>query len=226
LILHNYCNTLIAAWPVFESLIACLLAAAESGREAYSGQFVWIDEIRRLPSWPEGGMVYWVNFRDQNKEINGWPNSLAHTCTIAWHFLDSIIENWSLVRYANGSPERSKEGIAAYYLLLDFLAFVSKAKEVAWDNDPHSSPIKVPQLFFAWPQDTVHQGYQCFLRQMPLLRRVLKANNVDDSNFEIRWKLWHSEIQLWLTNVLPGRFPAPVPNNALPTDLSRDDLVL
>jgi hypothetical protein len=115
---------------------------------------------------------------------------------------------------------------AAYYLLLDFLAFVSKAKEVAWDNDPHSSPIKVPQLFFVWPQDTVNRGYQCFLRQMPLLRRVLKANKVDDSNFEIRWKLWHSEIQLWLTNVLPSRFPAPVPNNALPTDLRRDDLVL
>jgi hypothetical protein len=34
----------------FESLTACLLAAAESGREAYSGQFGWIDEIRRLSS--------------------------------------------------------------------------------------------------------------------------------------------------------------------------------
>jgi hypothetical protein len=24
----------------------------------------WIDEIRQLPSWPESGLVYWVNFRD------------------------------------------------------------------------------------------------------------------------------------------------------------------
>lgn len=241
-------------------MISCLLAAAESGREAYSGQLGWIDEIRRLPSWPKSGSVYWVNFRDtvlfvaqalvggklleigdgetayklattkihdrydlkslaiyQNTEINGWPNSLAHTCTIAWDFLDSIIENWSVVRYANGSLERSKEGIAAYYLLLDFLAFVS---------NPHSSPIKVPQLFFVWPQEIVNRGYQCFLRQMQLLRRILKANNVDDSNFDIRWKLWHSEAQRWLANVLPSRFPAHLPNNALPTDLRRDDLVL
>jgi hypothetical protein len=33
-----------------ESLISCLLAAAESGKEAYSGQLGWINEIRRLPS--------------------------------------------------------------------------------------------------------------------------------------------------------------------------------
>ena len=109
---------------------------------------------------------------------------------------------------------------------MDFLAFVSKAKDGAWNIDPLSGPITVPQLFFVWPQDIVSRGYQCFLRQMPLLRRVLKANNIDDSNFDIRWKLWHSEVQRWLTNVLPSRFPAPLPNNALPTDLRRDDLVL
>jgi hypothetical protein len=33
-------------------------------------------------------------------------------------------------------------------------------------------------------------------------------------------------LRSWLTNVLPSMFPAPLPNNALPTDLRRDDLVL
>ena len=49
----------------FESLIACLFAAAETGREQYSGQLGWVrDEIRRIPTWPQGGYVYWVDFRD------------------------------------------------------------------------------------------------------------------------------------------------------------------
>jgi hypothetical protein len=194
----------------FESLIACLLAAAETGREQYSGQLGWIDEIRRILSWPQSGLVYWVNFRDtvlfvtqalvggkllecgegktaynlattkvedrygsqslpiyKHKLINGWPDSLGHTCTIAWSFLTSIIENWGWLKHASGSPETIKEGIVAYYFLMDFLGFVSKAKEGPWKVEPLSTPITAPQNFFAWPANAVNRGYAYFLNQIP-----------------------------------------------------------
>jgi hypothetical protein len=196
----------------FESLIACLLAAAETGREQYSGQLGWIDEIRRILSWPQSGLVYWVNFRDtvlfvtqaliggkllecgegktaynlattkvedrygsqslpvyKHTLINGWPDSLGHTCTIAWSFLTSIIENWGWLKHASGSPETIKEGIVAYYFLMDFLGFVSKAKEGPWKVEPLSTPVTAPQNFFAWPANAVNRGYAYFLNQIPLL---------------------------------------------------------
>jgi hypothetical protein len=253
----------------FESLIACLLAAAETGREQYSGQLGWIDEIRRILSWPQSGLVYWVNFRDtvlfvtqaliggkllecgegktaynlattkvedrygsqslpvyKHTLINGWPDSLGHTCTIAWSFLTSIIENWGWLKHASGSPETIKEGIVAYYFLMDFLGFVSKAKEGPWKVEPLSTPVTAPQNFFAWPANAVNRGYAYFLNQIPLLRQILDSNDIDEHNLEVLWKLWLGETLAWLAGVFPDRFPAALPNANLPKDLRRNGWVL
>jgi hypothetical protein len=43
-------------------LFACLVAGAESGREEFSGQLGWIDELINPVDWNRGGYRYWTDF--------------------------------------------------------------------------------------------------------------------------------------------------------------------
>jgi len=42
--------------------IACLIAAAESGKKGYADQLSWIDKILKPEGWSQSGLTYWLDF--------------------------------------------------------------------------------------------------------------------------------------------------------------------
>lgn len=43
-------------------LFACLVAGAESGKDEFSGQLGWIDDVLSPAGWNRGGYNYWIDF--------------------------------------------------------------------------------------------------------------------------------------------------------------------
>ena len=46
----------------YDSLLACLIAAAESGQKEYAGQLGWIDVVLSPDGWERSGNTFWTQF--------------------------------------------------------------------------------------------------------------------------------------------------------------------
>jgi len=158
---------------------------------------------------------------------NGWPESLEHCCTVAWGFLNSLISSWSWLKKAFGAERECRAGIAAYYQMLSFLNFVKLVKDGELDSAQQHPigkfPVTVALCFCVWPRDAVASGYKSFLRQSPILRRVLGANRFSQADFETAWGKWIEVVGYWLGQVYMGRWPEmTVPQGNLPRDMNTD----
>jgi len=252
----------------FAPLIACVVAAAETGRDGYANQLGWIEAILDPPGYDKSGFVYHATFCEtvifvaqaftggmqmlsgageaayqlgmtkiqdyyrsrealplfsMNRCV-GWPESLEHHCVMAWRFLNSLITTWPWLKKAFGSDRECRSGISAYYQLLSFLNFLklSKAGQIVAEQPLFGSfPVTVPISFCVWPQDVVLGGYKSFLKQAPILRRVLEANKFNQATFEAEWTKWMSVTTTWLGQVYSGIWPEMhVPQRDLPKDLN------
>jgi len=204
----------------YAALMACLVAAGETGRTGYCDQLGWVESILEPAGYDRGGPIYYATFpqvvffgaqalvggmlmlsgageaayqlattkiQDQfnSREAlplflmtrcNGWPEPLEHHCSIAWRFLDSLVSSWPWLTLAFGNERECRVGITAYYQMLSFLNFVRLAKAGELDATPKALGdfrVSVPLCFCVWPADVVGAGYKCFLKQSPILRRVL-----------------------------------------------------
>jgi hypothetical protein len=129
-----------------------------------------------------------------------------------------------LDKKAYGDERQCRSGISAFYQILSFLNFIKVSKEgqIAIEGPLHGSyPVTVPLSFCVWPQDVVMGGYRSFLKQAPILRRVLEANKIDQASFEAEWTKWMTISGTWLGQVYSGRWPEMhVPQRELPKDLN------
>ena len=63
------------------------------------------------------------------RNVNGWPISLDQNASIAWKLVDSTIGKWGWLKTGLAPNRTPRNGIIAYYLLLNFLGFVRVAKK-------------------------------------------------------------------------------------------------
>jgi len=252
----------------FAPFIACVVAAAETGRDGYANQLGWIEPILDPSGYDKSGFVYHATFCEtiifvaqaltggmlilsgsgeaayqlattkiqdyyrsrealplfsMNRCV-GWPESLEHHCLMGWRFLNSLIASWPWIKKAYGDDRQCRSGISAFYQILSFLNFIKVSKEgqIAIEGPLHGSyPVTVPLSFCVWPQDVVMGGYRSFLKQAPILRRVLEANKIDQASFEAEWTKWMTISGTWLGQVYSGRWPEMhVPQRELPKDLN------
>jgi hypothetical protein len=162
---------------------------------------------------------------------NGWPKTLEHHCTVAWKFLNSLISTWDWLKTAFGNERESRVGIVAYYQMLSFLNFLKLAKdgelEPAQDLKAGRFPVSAPLSFCVWPADIVNAGYRSFLKQAPILRRLLEANHLNQVDFEVAWNKWMAVAGNWLGHVYVGMWPEMhVPQRNLPSDLNTNPYAL
>ena len=251
-------------------LFASLVAAAESGKEEFSGQLGWIDEILNPSDWVIEGSRYWIDFPELllfigqslvggmlldskagnsacdlaissipgrynyreakalflNTGITGWPNSMNHTCTIAWGFLSRIIDSNEWLEEAFGTVENTQSAISAYYQLLSFMNFCHLSANGKFDSGEEIQwPITVPLNFCKWPEKSGKKGYRIFLGHKELLKKLLAENSLSDpGRFRQHWKLWLELCGKWFGNVFHWHFDLEVPQTSLPEDLETKGL--
>jgi len=196
---------------VTQALVGGMLMLSEAGESAYHLATTKLpDRYNSCEARP----LFEMN------RFNGWPESLAHECTTAWKFLDSLISSWAWLRSAFGNEHECRSGISGYYQLLSFLNFIKLAKDGQLDIDEKSQmtfPICVPLCFCIWPAEVVEKGYSRFLRQRILLKRLLEANQMGEAAFEAAWPKWMSKVGAWLGDVYRGYWPQMhVPQSKLP----------
>ena len=153
--------------------------------------------------------------------LNGWPDSLNHSCTIAWRFLNMIIDENKWLAKAFGNVEETRSAIASYYFLMTFLNFISLAKtgQVS-GSQALTSPATVPLCFLTWEPRIVEKGYRLLMQQADLLREILSTNGLDVSKLQTDWAQWMQETDRWMGNVYSGYWPRyQKPHSALPADL-------
>ncbi|MGV3774928.1 MAG: hypothetical protein ACO1QB_18665 [Verrucomicrobiales bacterium] len=259
----------------YAPLMACLVAAAETGKADYAGQLGWIESILEPPGYEKGQTVYHTTFpqtvlfvaqafvggmlmhnnlSDAAYQLaaskipdafnarearplylmtrcNGWPETLEHTCTIAWEFLKRQISTSKWLIKAFGSERNCLIGIGAYYQLLSFLNYLKLRKDgelvAALDPQSHRFPVTVSHAFCVGSKEVVSSGYTLFLKQVPLLKELLKANGIDNNVFKVTWEQWMQVVGSWLGQVYIGIWPEmSVPQKNLPNDLNMNPYVV
>lgn len=251
-------------------LFASLVAAAESGKEEFSGQLGWVDEILNPSDWVIEGSRYWIDFPELllfigqalvggmlldskaeesacdlaisnipdrynsretkalflNTHITGWPNSMNHTCTVAWGFLSKVIESNEWIEEAFGSVENTQSAVSAYYQLLSFMNFCHLSANGKFDSgEEFQWPITVPLNFCVWPEKSLDKGYRIFLGNKRILKKLLDENSLSDiEKFRRNWKTWLELCGSWLGNVFQWHFRHKIPQTTLPDDLETKGL--
>lgn len=254
----------------YAPLIACLVAAAETGKEGYADQLGWVESILEPVGYDRSGIIYFTTFPQMTLFIaqalvggmlmligageaayrlattkivdqfrshealplfsmtrcNGWPEPLEHHCTIAWLFLNSLLSSWDWLKRAFGNARECRVGISAYYQMLSFLNFIKLAKAGELDAAHKGSgrfPVSAPLCFCVWPVDIVGAGYKFFLKQAPILRRVLEANQMAQPDLDVAWNKWMTVTGNWLDRVYVSSWPEMhVLQRELPRDLHTD----
>jgi hypothetical protein len=255
----------------FMPLIASLIAGAESGKDEFSNQLGWIDEVLNTPGWERSGCTYWVEFpelvifvgqalvggmlmeakaseaavelartrvqdRSNRRESNplfrdtgviGWPDSMNHTCTVAWGFLTRLIDTQEWITVVFGSVHDARAAVSSHYQLLSFLNFCHLSANGGFEENEPSWPITVPLNFCSWPSDSIRKGYQVFLGHRTMLKKLLAANDLEDpEKLQQEWIKWMEICGKWLAGVFRWHFRRDVPQINLPADLEVKGLSL
>ena len=205
---------------VAQALIGGMLMESGAGKEAYQLATTKVNDKYERSSLP----IY------LQTGVNGWPDSLAHRCTTAWHFLNTCIEGWNWIKEAFGSADVCRSAVTGYYMLMTFLDFVATLKkgnlpEDTTGNGGHA--ITTNLCCLSWQDPLVRNGYKIFLRQHDLLDRILKSNGLDRNAVSSAWPRWIKESQFWIANVYRGRWSrVSTPHETLLDDWDRDPFKL
>lgn len=136
----------------------------------------------------------------KNRQFTGWPESLAHTCTFAWVFLQKAAKEWEWLWKLFGSEEDTLAAVSAYYLFLNTLDFVSatKAERTA---DQELRELIAP-LFLRRADDDVHTRAQSlFFDSANFIGEMLAENGVGEEALPGLWSLWIQNCEIWLADV-------------------------
>jgi hypothetical protein len=159
----------------------------------------------------------------KQSRFTGWPESLAHTCTFAWVFLQKASKEWEWLWKLFGSEEDTIAAIAAYYLFLNTVDFVSATKAKTEEESELRGP-KPPLFFVRGDGDIYTRSQSLFYGSANFVGAMLSENGITDEALPELWKLWMAESGKWLASVYRnhwGGYELRVPHGELPQMLFR-----
>ncbi len=136
----------------------------------------------------------------KNSRFTGWPDSLDHTCTVAWVFLQKAAKQWEWLWKLFGSEQDTVAAIAAYYLFLNTMDFVSAVKAKTEGVAELRGPQ--PPLFFLRVEDDIFTRTQgVFFGSAPFIAEMLSENGIAGDALPALWNLWMQSCGKWLGEV-------------------------
>lgn len=135
----------------------------------------------------------------------GWPESMNHTCTIAWGFLMKVAKEWTWLHELFGSEEDTKAAIASYYAFLNTLDCVSAIK-AAMAGAAKEQAVTVPVCFVMIDDDTRKRAKTLFFSDPAFLAELFEDNSVPSDEVANYWTNWMTECGKWIAGVYKEHF--------------------
>jgi MinD-like ATPase involved in chromosome partitioning or flagellar assembly len=156
--------------------------------------------------------------------ITGWPESLNHTCTVAWKFLLDLPEHWKWLNAIFGDRESYKAALGSYYMFLNIIEFLDA---VAHRLDLSSPGIRftVPLNFVALSEANRRKANRYFKEALPFLKTLWEAQSVEvGSSISEKWSQWLALSANWVSEVYHDPFYSrfgPQPLKDLPEQIAK-----
>ena len=157
----------------------------------------------------------WVDVPDDSKpatpnplfrypRVTGWPESLNHTCTIAWAFLAQLPEHWPWLNEIFTDLDHYKSALAAYYAVLNIIEFLDALEQQIDLSQPQKVCLSVPVSFTVMGETVSRRASRLLSDNRATLAKIWHNSKVDDPTKLAKWHDWETVMGAWIHNVYPG----------------------
>lgn len=143
----------------------------------------------------------------RRKSVTGWPDSLNHTCTIAWKFLMDLPDHWTWLLSVFGDKDSYKATLGAYYMFLNVIEFLDAIDRGIDLVAQHSFSLTVPINFVSLSDQNQKKATRYFKESVPLIARLWKAKAVPREKMRESWDAWLAMAGHWVANVHRDGWP-------------------
>jgi hypothetical protein len=144
----------------------------------------------------DGVIVY------QDHQFIGWPDSLNHTCTMAWEYLTVLSDKWPWLRHVFGTSEDYRASLSAYYMALsiqELAVMLAGDKEEALKNA--ELRLDVPVTWIGLTLEIRQKAYRKLIRSPERVRNIWRSLGVSDKAMAAAWPAWTNHTINWAANV-------------------------
>jgi len=135
----------------------------------------------------------------------GWPESMNHTCTIAWDFLMKVLKEWTWLHELFGSEEDARAAVVSYYAFMNTLDFVSATKATIGGTTKEHA-ITVPLCFVMVDEQTIRIAKSLFFAEPSFISELFEENSIPSEQVAEHWASWMTECGKWVSGVYKERF--------------------
>ncbi len=156
-------------------------------------------------------------------EFMGWPNSLAHTCTLGWEFLQMSAKEWQWLWKLFGSEADVIAALVAYYLFLNTVDFISAAKAKKTE-ETELRELNSPLFLNQSNEDVRIRAQSLYSGISNYIGEMLEENGIESEALPGLWNLWMQRCGAWVGSVYFNSGYLPfliIPHRELPKMIIR-----
>lgn len=139
--------------------------------------------------------------------VTGWPESLNHTCTIAWKFLTQLPESWPWLLDVFGDSDSYQSALGAYYMFLSTIEFLDAIDQGIDLSDLKSIRLTVPITFVAISEQNQKKAARYFKETVPQIAPLWRAKNLPHEVMSEKWNAWLALAGHWVSQVYRNGWP-------------------
>lgn len=197
---ENSGNTIVTRFPelivfVYQALLGSV--AMQSQQAEIAQRLAWVD----IPDYSFGEAP---NPLFRYTKVTGWPESLNHTCTIAWAFLTQLTEQWSWLSEIFVDSEHYKAAIAAYYAVLNTIEFLDALEQQIDLSGKQRVILTVPASFAVMGETVSRRALRLLNDNRSAIAKIWNTAQVNGDTKLAKWKDWERAMGEWVSEVYRG----------------------
>jgi hypothetical protein len=194
-------NTIVTRFPemlafVYQALLGSV--AMQTAQADIAKRLAWV-EIPEFSGARESAPLF------RSPRVTGWPESLNHTCTIAWAFLLQLPENWPWLNEIFGDADHYKAALASYYAALNLIEFIDALEQKVDLSQGQKVWLTVPVSFTVMGETVSRRALRLLEENRPTLEKVWQSSKLESAAKLAKWKEWEGVMASWIDNVYRDR---------------------
>ena len=193
-------NTIINCFPelivfVYQALLGSVAMRTQQAEIAQ--RLAWVD-------LPDSSIAESPNPLFRYTKVTGWPESLNHTCTIAWAFLTQLPEHWPWLNEIFSDLDHFKSALAAYYAVLNIIEFLDALDQQIDLSQSEKVWLSVPASFTVMGETVSRRAFRLLQENRSAIENIWKNSKFDSQTKLEKWKEWEGVMGAWIHNVYGG----------------------